>query len=280
MHERGREGSQGDLTFLARGSHLCALYEDRGLLDRIATSFVRSGLAAGDRVMYVTSERRADEVIASLDAAEVPASPALRTGQLQVAAFADRYGGRPDLADMAKGFRAAGWQARADGFPAVRVAAEMGDFAAWVGSAEQMLRWERIASRLQREEAISSVCLYERGSLAEDVADALIREHQAVAPADAPPPAASFLATEDGLLVSGEVDLSNRSLLLDAIRARSAVAARISVDLRDLGYIDAGSLRALRDGASAGAIRIVNAPPRVRTMVRHTGLDDAGLLLD
>lgn len=279
MHERGREGSQGDLTFLARGSHLCALYEDRGLLDRIATSFVRSGLAAGDRVMYVTSERRADEVIASLDAAEVPASPALRTGQLQVAAFADHYG-RPDLAEMAKGFRAAGWQARADGFPALRVAAEMGDFAARVGSAEQMLRWERIASRLQREEAISSVCLYERGGLAEDVADALIREHQAVAPTDAPPPAASFLATEEGLLISGEVDLSNRSQLLDAIRARSAVAARISVDLRDLGYIDAGSLRALRDGASAGAIRIVNAPPRVRTMMLHTGLDDEGLVLD
>jgi hypothetical protein len=54
---------------------------------------------------------------------------------------------------MAADFRAAAGQARADGFGALRVAAEMGDFAEAIGSVDRLLDWERLCTPVQREEA-------------------------------------------------------------------------------------------------------------------------------
>ena len=65
--------------------------------------------------------------------------------QLVIEDFGAAYGqpGQLDLGQIEAGFRAAGRQARADGFGGLRVAAEMGDFARAIGSVERLLDWER-----------------------------------------------------------------------------------------------------------------------------------------
>ena len=47
----------------------------------IAATFVSSGLAAGDRVLYVASDRPAATVRTALETHQVPAGPASAAGQ-------------------------------------------------------------------------------------------------------------------------------------------------------------------------------------------------------
>ena len=58
------------------GTHLCALYRGEAELEQVAATFVASGLAAGDRVFYVASDRPAATVRTALEAHQIPAGPA------------------------------------------------------------------------------------------------------------------------------------------------------------------------------------------------------------
>src|ERR1700760_3092781 len=157
-----------DLRAMPPRTHPWSLYRDDAELARVAEAFVAAGLSAGDRVLYVASGRALPAVRESLSAANVPVQAAVASNQLLLASFGEMYGSGQDLdlAEVERGFRAAGGQARADGFPALRVAAEMGDFARFLGSLDQVVTWERMASRLQGDEGISSVCQYDRRHLA------------------------------------------------------------------------------------------------------------------
>jgi len=148
-------------------THLIALYQGEAELTRVAAAFVGAGLAAGDRVLYLASGRPLPSARASLEASNAVAAPAIAAGQLVVRGFSDVYGAPASLepAAAASGIRAAADLARADGFPGLRVAAEMGGFSRVFGSIEKMLAWERMASRLQHDDGISSVCQYDRDPL-------------------------------------------------------------------------------------------------------------------
>ena len=50
------------------GTHLCALYRGEAELEQLAATFVSSGLAAGDRVAYVASDRPGATVRTALEA--------------------------------------------------------------------------------------------------------------------------------------------------------------------------------------------------------------------
>lgn len=86
-------------------------------------------------------------------------------------------------------------------------------------------------------------------------------------------PLGTFLATRDpwGLGVVGEVDLSNRPAFLQALRARAAARLEVHLDLRDLRFIDAGSLGAVGEIAAGlpdgGRLVLVPLRPRVRRLV-------------
>jgi hypothetical protein len=50
-------GAPVDLSALEPGTHLIALYQGDAELARVAAVFVGAGLTAGDRVLYVASDR-------------------------------------------------------------------------------------------------------------------------------------------------------------------------------------------------------------------------------
>jgi hypothetical protein len=155
---------------------------------------VRSGLAAGDRVLYVASDRPAAQVRTALEARQPLTGAASASGQLVIQNFADAYGepGQLDLARMATDFRVAARQARADGFGALRVAAEMGDFAEAIGSFERLLDWERLCTPMQHEEGITSVCQYSQDRFSDPDAAMIVSEHAGmVATTCGPPPSSS-----------------------------------------------------------------------------------------
>lgn len=257
------------------GTHLCALYRGEAELEQLAATFVSSGLAAGDRVVYVASDRPAATVRTALEAHQVPAGPASAAGQLVIEDFTAAYGqpGELDLDVMEADFRTAARRARADGFGGLRVAAEMGDFTRSIGSVEGLLDWERRCTTLQREEGITSVCQYDRRRFSHLQTAMITREHAGMAPDVAPEPPARFTATTapGGLIVTGELDLASRAVLGRVLTARLAVRPWLRVDVSGLVYAEAGALAVLCEAASRrngdGGIVLTGAPAQLRRMI-------------
>ena len=233
-------------------------------------------------MLYVASDRSRPAVRESLRAS-VPVSVSAASGQLELRSFAEVYGSTGDLAAVASGFRAAAARARADGFPALRVAAEMGDFSRLLGSADRAVAWERMSTRLQRDEGVSSVCQYDRRRLGGTEAALIGAAHDGAAPDTVPRPLVSFLAAgpepgdrDPGLRISGELDWSNSAELGRVLRARLAVSPRLRLDVAGLSYADLSAIRELLRAADAlpadGVITLASAPPVLRRILQLADL--------
>jgi anti-anti-sigma regulatory factor len=269
------------------GTHLCALYSGPAELDRTAAAFVGSGLAAGDRVLYVASDRPEAQVRTALEAHQVQAGPAADRGQLVIRDFAAAYGepGQLDLDQMATDFRIAARQARADGFGALRVAAEMGDFAAAIGSVDRLLDWERLCTPMQHEEGITSVCQYEQSRFG-DAAARIAAEHAGLAPDRVLAPPVQFTATTDpwGLAISGELDLASRPVFLRVLGARLAARPWLRLDVSGLSYAEAAALGVVYQAAAGlpadGGIVVTGAAYHLRRVIDLAGFSDTRVIFD
>ena len=277
-----------NLADIAPGTHLCAFYDSDEQLARVASAFVARGLAAGDQLLYIASDDdAATSMLASL-LGDDPRCQALASGQLEIRSFGDTYGDvhAGDLAPIEAGFRAAAEQARSRGFPGLRVAAEMGDFARFLGSSDEVIRWEQRSSAMQRELGVTSVCQYDLRHLDADAAARVAAEHVALAPDRDEPPMASFIAVGDpwGLQVAGEVDLANREALIRAIRSRAEVSPRVHLDLGGLTFADVGTVSGLSAAAAAlphdGHLVLRRAPDVLRRILEITGLGHQRLLVE
>lgn len=281
----GTEHEVASLDALDHGAHLCAFHRDRGQLTRIASTFIGHGLAAGDQLLYVTTDEHADAVLRALPD---HAADAVRAGQLLIRSFAEAYGTRrpDDLGTVADGFRAAAARSRKDGFRGLRIAAQMDDLAPLLGSAEDVIGWERMATATQRDIGVSSVCLYDADLIESEHADLIAREHDGLAPETAREPLARFLAIHEpwGLRVSGEVDVFNRDDLLQVLQARAAVTHRIHVDLEHLTFADVGSLARVRAVAASlpesGWVKLRRVPDAIRRTLTLSGLHHERLRLE
>lgn len=278
-----------DLRSMAPGSHLCSFFADEGELARVAAAFVGSGLDVGDQVLYVASDRTPAGVQASLEASGAATGAHVASGQLLVRSFSEVYGadGGLDLAQIATDLRTAIGHARDDGFPGLRFAAEMGDFAQAFGSIELLLLWERMCSRLHQEEGLSSVCQYDQRRFDDrEQLSPIAVEHGGLAPDSAPEPLVRFLATKKpwGLRLTGELDASSRAAFGRALRARLAARARLRLDVRDLSFIDVGSLADIYECAATlpwhGRIVLAGAAAQLRHLVELAEFSHPRLVIE
>lgn len=277
-----------DLEQSDPGAHLCAFYRSPEELDGVARTFVRAALADGDRVLYVASVRSPNRVVEALESRGIDAGRRIASGQLIVESFDDVYrqDGGLDFGELASGFRAAGRQARAEGFPALRVAAEMGEFAEVAGGIERLLEWEGISTVLQAEEGITSVCQYDFSGFSEEEVSLVQGKHAGLSPLDAPAPLANFVLTRYpvGMRIVGEVDVSNRGGFQRALAACVDSGTKVTIDVEGLSFADVGFLElvfgAARDLPPDGSIRLKNATDRLRRLVAISGLDDPRVVVD
>lgn len=283
----GTHRASSDLGWLEPGTHLCALEQCADRLDRVAATFVAQGLAAGDQVLYIASDRQAGELLRMLPDS-LDAQQAVGTGQLMTSSFGDAYGSSPaeDLAAVADGLCAAARQARKQGFPGLRLAARMDPLTELLGSFDEVVEWERMAGGLQRELEVSSVCLYDARALTGGQGAALAFEHDGLAPDLDVAPIATFLAVDEpwGLRVTGEVDVSNRDLLHRMVVSRAAVVPRLRLDLGGMTFADVGTVARLRSVAAAlpdsGYLVLAQVPAVVRRILAATGLGHERLRLE
>ena len=162
----------------------------------------------------------------------------------------------------------------------------MGDFARFLGSSEEVLRWEQRSTAMQRELGVTSVCQYDLRHLEADDAARLAAEHAALAPDRDDPPMATFLAVGEpwGLKVAGEVDIANRAALIRAIRSRAEVSPRVHLDLGELTFADVGTVSGLHSLAAAlphdGHLVLRRPPDLLRRIMEITGLGHQRLVVE
>lgn len=277
-----------DLEQAGPGTHLCAFYRSRAELDRVARTFVRAALAAGDQVLYVASVREPEAVVEALEARDVEASRAMAGGQLIVQSFDDVYGraGRLDFGELAEGFREAGRGARAEGFPGLRVAAEMGEFAKVVGSTDRLLEWERTATTLQTEEGITSVCGYDAKGFSAGEVSLIEGQHAGRSPLEAPIPLASFTVTRHppGIRVLGEVDVSNRRTFERVLSSCADARTSVTIDVEGLAFADVGFVEVIFSQARVlpadGMIRLKNVSNQLKRLFTIVGFEDPRVVID
>ena len=284
----GSYNSVSSLGSLEPGTHLCAFHRDEGQLTRIAATFIGQGLAAGDQLLYVTTDEQAEAVLGALPD-DVHARDALVAGQLVVSSFADAYGTRrpDDLGTVADGFRAAAEQSRKRGFPGLRVAAQMDALAPLLGSAEEV---HPLGADVDRRCNARSGSARSASTTRVASTTSSRRYWSTSTPASRPEvdetPLASFLAVHEpwGLRIFGEVDISNRDLLHRTLLSRAAVQPRIHLDLEGLRFADFGTVTRMRAVAASlpdhGWLALHRVPAAIQRLLSISGLGHERLRLE
>lgn len=96
---------------------------------------------------------------------------------------------------------------------------------------------------------------------------------------DATPASFSVVRTDDGIVLGGEIDIAAVGALRAEFDDLLAAAVPITIDLRDVSFIDSSGVEALcaarRDAERSGGSVVLRAPsaPVVRVL-EVTGLDD------
>ena len=277
----------GDPGTLASGQHLCALYQDQDERRDMTAAVVRGGLAAGDRVMYVVPGPP-EVALALLEAGGIETGRPLSGGQLLVRSFGEIYGD-PDTMDLARLvaiFRAALSQSLAAGFPGLRITGEMGGDPWLPGSLEQLIRWERLVSRMLGEVGIGATCQYDQRRLDQVAAAIIAAEHSAVATRGQQLPLALFISSAPPpvLRVEGELDLTNGAALARVVRARLACSPRLRIDLGGVSFADVGSLREIYQIAAGlpagGQIVLASTTEPVRRVLDLAGFRAGAVVIE
>lgn len=257
LHTRPVQGAE-------RGEHLCGLHSDPDGRARLVQAFAAAALGAGDRLLYLCAHADGrTRVGRTLEGAVPDAAAMLRNGQIVV--LRPRPADAPDAGRlpqrMAAMLRTQADRARADGYPGLRVTAEMDGVLERCGSVDELLRLEHLCADQMRRCGIIGLCQYGRPAIRAATLARIAAAHSGVARDDGRRPLALLVtvAHGGGLRVEGEVDRSNAHLLAAALRSRAAVEDPLCVDLSALGFVDLSGIRAIREVADEGDVRILVA---------------------
>jgi anti-anti-sigma regulatory factor len=263
-----REGGALAVQRAEPGEHLCSYHGTDDEQRRLVTAFVGSALGAGDRVVYVANQRGPDAIAGLMEGGGVDADGSLRTGQLLIRDFAAVYGS-PDETDVdavLAGYRSEADRSRADGYPGLRVAVEMGDFVAALGSVDAVLRWEHSVTPMLDEVGIVAMCQYDQRLVDARAWARIAAVHPVVATDDGTVPLATFIATDapSGVKIAGELDRSNAGAFARVLAARALVSPRVHVDLEAVTFVDLAGLRSVFELAGelpSGSVLVLRRPP-------------------
>ncbi|MFC4072552.1 MEDS domain-containing protein [Actinoplanes subglobosus] len=266
----------GMLGRLRPGDHACVVVDDDDTRLRSLATYIDAGLRDGDRILYFGPgpQHLADEL---------GVHDAVDRGQLVMATPEDSYlaSGRFDPEATMAGWRTEAAQARADGFRGLRAIGDMSwAVAGPVPGADRLAWYEANVNRVFAERQSMAICLYDRRLFSPAELQRVTWAHPAAVDRGTGPddePALRFARTGDppGIRLHGEADLSNRQALRAVLeRLTDDVAAdEITVDVSDLRFADAATVRILLEVAVAGAPRlhVVGCSPGLRRLLVFNG---------
>jgi anti-anti-sigma regulatory factor len=163
-------------------------------------------------------------------------------------------------------------QALADGFPAVRIAAD-GDAASRTLSSTAFVESERMVEVLCRTRPMSYMCQYERSLTVGSRLDRITEIH----PQGLRERHGQVYASGDVLELAGEFDMSNEDVLGAALRAASGAAGAgsvaLEIGLSRVTFLSRGACRVLVLATeplrmAGGVVRLAGPQPHVEAALR------------
>lgn len=280
------------LAGVSAGDHVCCSYCDvedqHGLVRRFAVDALERGM----RLTYLAHGSTEATVSACLAEAGVDVGARRAAGQLELRRARDAYlvDGSFDphaqigrLAQEVDGARAAG-------FPALAVTAEMG----WAFDSgtdpERLVAYERAVGRIFEGGGIAALCQYDALEVPEELHARLAAAH-ALSIATGP---AGTVATRgpasvaeqvgfEGLRIAGEIDAFSVPYLRARVGEHLGARKDLVLDLAELRFVDLAASRALTEIAGAlqpGVKLVLEGPPRVlRRVLRLCRWDERPTLV-
>jgi hypothetical protein len=234
---------------LTEGQHRCAFLAEPGQRAELHARFVTAGLSAGDRVVLVHPQLDQTPLFDLVAQRGIDVQRATRTGQLLTIDASVRYGDGSQALDseqIAAGYAQLSDQAKREGFPALRVSAEIHDMLGFAGF-EELVAYERRISDLVSAEGMVALCQYERDGFASGHRNEICRAHHGEAEIQPVAPWLRITPCGDGRFeLSGELDRGATDMVERVIDA--ADARQVVMDVSDLSFVDAGGWRVLTRG--------------------------------
>lgn len=223
------------------------------------------------RVAYVGAAGRR-QLRRELDAVE-GIDQMVADGAAEITSTGERHGDQPllDAATRAEAYAEASWDAIADGYTGLRVAADATEIVLDDPSLDAFVRYEAFVDRrMATGLPFSAMCAYDRNRLSDEAIDELACVHPAVHGSGC-----SFrisASATGGLRLSGEVDGFSAPLLAKALRRLPSPWSdddAVRIDCHELRFIDHRGLLALHAaGADTdGPVELIGTAPVVERLV-------------
>ena len=238
---------------------------------------MRDGLSAGHRVLCYTSAYQPAELHGRLSDRGVLASDDTRPGQLDLRpaqAWLAGAGFRPSavLGELSGAIDLA----RSEGYPGLRVAADMGWAADPVVGVEHLVTFEKQVSQLFADARVTAVCQYDRQQFDAVTLASTTAVHSCAVAAtvyhDDPVLRILRQHSPGGIRVSGELDYTAMDVFREALAEAVRLGEHVHVNLAKLRFIDAASAGALVQVAATLPVgRVVTVVCRrlVATVLKH-----------
>lgn len=256
---------------LHSGDHACLTFSDPDERLDLLAAFVNDGLLAGHKVLCWTDAMSPDELSAELADRAAKIREALDSGQLGVATAAQTLlGGGPPAAQTMLGVLADQLDlAGREGYPVLRVTADMGWATRPLAAADELISFERRIAGLVAPGRLCMICEYDRERFDAVTLAFAAKSHEKTVAALAyhhdvllricrqySPP---------GVRIAGELDYRHLTELDTALSEAVRLDEQLLVNLARLDYIDAAC-------ASAIVRTALGLPPERRMTVVCQGL--------
>lgn len=257
---------------LGPGRHVCWIVDHADDRVRGAVAWAEQGLAAGEQVVWVERADNRGGFVADLERHGVAWRRPLSEGRLVILDPRDALlvDGRFDVEARMALHAAFVQRSLADGFPAVRMAAEAVPALGVIPDPAALLAYERGMEALTRTLPVSVLCFYDRPVLGAGLAPFVpVHARGVVAPL------LRMSATPGVVRLEGEIDLSNSDLvgaLLPGVQPRDGA---VEIQLCDLRFIDVGGTAHLVElGRRLGPqirTRLSDPPPQLLRILQAGG---------
>lgn len=281
------EGRRVPVQRLRLGDHTCMDFADVEARWEVLTSYTRTGLARGEKVMVVLdpSDLKDDDAVARLDGGTGHVEAARTSGQLDVTRNSSVYlpDGRFDKDRQFRTYAAAGEKALEEGFAGLRLGADM----SWATRAgvpdDDMVEYESFIEPLfgprLGDRRFVAICWYDRRHFSDYLVAAMRRVHplQVMEHLDV----LEVTPAADGARIAGSAEVSTREEFTDALREAlrprpEQTGVRIEIDLTDLCYMEAHCAWQLIEYAKAlpeVSTLVIRCGPILELVLRDLGAD-------
>jgi len=274
--------ASAQVTELSANDHACLTFGEAEELFDLTAAFVRDGLAAGLKVVWVSDAAPA-QAAAELGRRGVAVRPAMEAGRMTAAGCEGLLlSGQEFRADAAVSWLSGELaSSREQGFPGLRVAVDMGWALRPIAGIEELPRLEEGIAAALSGTAASVLCQYDRDrfdpvtlasvagfhtrsvAAATYHADALLRICRQYAP--------------PGIRLAGELDFQAAEPLALALSEAVRLDGDITVNMTSLAFIDAKCTLmiadAARTAASAERLVVLRCSPEVGKGFARLGIE-------